>query len=47
MNDLIRSEDADCDFSLDVIELGRMSEETKGAASGPMLESGVIPFRVF
>ena len=47
MNDLIKSEDADCDLSLDVIELGRMSEETKGRTSGPLLESGLIPYRVF
>jgi hypothetical protein len=47
MNDLIRSEDANCDLSLDVTELGRMSEETKGTTSGPLIETSALPFRVF
>ena len=47
MNDLIKSEDADCDLSLDVTELGRMSEETKGKTSGPLIESSALPFRIF
>ena len=47
MNDLIRSEKADGDTSLDVTELGRMSEETKGTVSGPFIESSALPFRVF
>ena len=47
MNDLVRSEQTDSDVSLDLTELGRMSEETKGKISGPFMESsGALPFRV-
>jgi hypothetical protein len=30
-----------------IIELGAVSQKTHGAPSGPLLEVGVIPFRVF
>jgi len=46
MNDLIRSEEESSDVSLDVIELGRMSEETKGRPSGPIYETSALPFRL-
>ena len=45
MNDLIRSEESNNEFSLELIELGRMSEETKGAPSGVFTETAVLPMR--
>jgi hypothetical protein len=46
MNDLIRSEEMDGEIALDVIELGRMSVETKGAPSGVVTEQSVLPLRL-
>jgi hypothetical protein len=44
MNDLIRSEEMDGEMTL--IELGRMSEETKGSTSGPVTEQSILPVRL-
>jgi hypothetical protein len=45
MNDLMRSEEAN-EISFEVIELGRMSEETKGSTAGPITEQSVLPVRI-
>jgi hypothetical protein len=46
MNDLIRSEETASDLSMELVELGRMSEETKGSVSGPVTEQSVLPVRL-
>jgi len=45
MYELIKLEESDGEVTMDVMDLGSISEETKGSFSGPWTESTTLPFR--